>query len=163
NEWFENEVIRLEKTGKLPKNKKSKIIEKGFEKYSQDLGFEMFIQSTQVAIAPDSNYHYGNYVEIDQNPPDDPITIIDGINEMKSFKAPNDPNKYLILFSNEINEYSLNKKLLNSEYSMIRFIADRINEGGRFKNLRIRLFQIVESSKSNQNISSAAANAVTIL
>ncbi|ETO34640.1 hypothetical protein RFI_02453 [Reticulomyxa filosa] len=58
----------------------------------------------------------------------------------------------------------INHKLLNEEFEIIQFIADRINDNNSiFVNLKSRLFRIIESSKNNHNVSIAAANAATIL
>ncbi|ETO35615.1 ribosome assembly protein 4 (RSA4) [Reticulomyxa filosa] len=58
----------------------------------------------------------------------------------------------------------INYKLLNEELGIIQFIAERIHDNNPiFVNLKSRLFRIIESSKNNENVSIAAANAVTIL
>ncbi|ETO04528.1 NB-ARC domain-containing protein [Reticulomyxa filosa] len=58
----------------------------------------------------------------------------------------------------------INYKLLNEELGIIQFIAERIHDNNPiFSNLKSRLFRIIESSKNNNNINIAAANAITIL
>ncbi|ETO11635.1 hypothetical protein RFI_25743, partial [Reticulomyxa filosa] len=67
-------------------------------------------------------------------------------------------------FETHIQKLSINCKLLNEKLGIIQFIAERIHDlNPIFVNLKPRLFQIIESSKNNENISIAAANAITIL
>ncbi|ETO10827.1 NB-ARC domain-containing protein [Reticulomyxa filosa] len=61
-------------------------------------------------------------------------------------------------------QFLINRKLLNEEMGIIQFIADRIYDiNPIFANLKSKLFQLIQSSKNNSNISIAAANAATIL
>ncbi|ETO15642.1 hypothetical protein RFI_21722, partial [Reticulomyxa filosa] len=58
----------------------------------------------------------------------------------------------------------ISKKLLNEEMGIIQFIADRIYDNNlMFVNLKSRLFRLIELSKDNLKVSTAAANAATIL
>ncbi|ETO28813.1 hypothetical protein RFI_08314 [Reticulomyxa filosa] len=67
-------------------------------------------------------------------------------------------------FETHVRQLSINRKLLNEELGIIQFIAERIHDiSPVYINLKSRLFRIVESSKNNENISIAAANAITIL
>ncbi|ETO29132.1 NB-ARC domain-containing protein [Reticulomyxa filosa] len=67
-------------------------------------------------------------------------------------------------FETHIQKLSINYKLLNEELGIIQFIADRIHDiNPIFADLKSRLFRIIEASKSNEDVSIAAANAITIL
>ncbi|ETO34415.1 WD-40 repeat protein [Reticulomyxa filosa] len=67
-------------------------------------------------------------------------------------------------FEANVSKLFINRKLLNEELGLIQFIADRIYDTNPiFKNLKSRLFRIIESSKNNENVSIAAANTATIL
>ncbi|ETO09798.1 hypothetical protein RFI_27579 [Reticulomyxa filosa] len=67
-------------------------------------------------------------------------------------------------FETRVPKLFINCKLLNEELGIIQFIAERIHDiNPIFINLKSRLFRIIESSKTNEHISVAAANAVTIL
>ncbi|ETO33485.1 hypothetical protein RFI_03617, partial [Reticulomyxa filosa] len=67
-------------------------------------------------------------------------------------------------FETHVHQLSINRKLLNEELGIIQFIAERIHDNNPiFVNLKSRLFRIIESSKNNEDVSIAAANAITIL
>ncbi|ETO02349.1 hypothetical protein RFI_35087, partial [Reticulomyxa filosa] len=67
-------------------------------------------------------------------------------------------------FETHVQKLSINRKLLNEELGIIQFIAERIHDNNPiFVNLKSRLFRIIESSKNNDNVNIAAANAITIL
>ncbi|ETO05269.1 NB-ARC domain-containing protein [Reticulomyxa filosa] len=67
-------------------------------------------------------------------------------------------------FEAHVQKLCINYKLLNEELGIIQFIAERIYDiNPIFVNLKSRLFRIIESSKNNENVSIAAANAITIL
>ncbi|ETO34731.1 hypothetical protein RFI_02359 [Reticulomyxa filosa] len=67
-------------------------------------------------------------------------------------------------FESHVQKLSINCKLLNEELGIIQFIAERIHDlNPIFVNLKSRLFRIIESSKNNENVSIAAANAITVL
>ncbi|ETO10930.1 NB-ARC domain-containing protein [Reticulomyxa filosa] len=67
-------------------------------------------------------------------------------------------------FEVDIAKLSINFKLLNEELEIIQFIAERIHDTNSiYTNLKSRLFRIIEASKNNENVSIAAANAITIL
>ncbi|ETO15385.1 WD-40 repeat-containing protein [Reticulomyxa filosa] len=67
-------------------------------------------------------------------------------------------------FEKCVSKLFINYKLLNDEPEIIQFIAERIHDiNPIFSNLKSRLFRIIESSKNNENVSIAAANAITIL
>ena len=67
-------------------------------------------------------------------------------------------------FLQAIPSFALNKKLLNDEPPIIRFIADRLEAGGTYKNLTEAALSHPKSFQKNpSNIHVAAANAITIL
>ncbi|ETO32083.1 WD-40 repeat protein [Reticulomyxa filosa] len=67
-------------------------------------------------------------------------------------------------FEMHAQQFLINRKLLNEEMGIILFIANRIYDDNLlFVNLKSRLFRLIESSKTNSNVSIAAANAATIL
>ncbi|ETO07442.1 hypothetical protein RFI_29950, partial [Reticulomyxa filosa] len=67
-------------------------------------------------------------------------------------------------FELQVSQFSINHKLLNEETGIIKFIADKIHDNdAAFVNLKSRLFRIIESSKQNKHVQTAAANAATIL
>ncbi|ETO33521.1 hypothetical protein RFI_03583 [Reticulomyxa filosa] len=67
-------------------------------------------------------------------------------------------------FETNVQQLLINSKLLNEELGIIQFIAERIHDiNPIFVNLKSRLFRIIESSKNNENVSIASANAITIL
>jgi len=70
DQWFDKEVIRLQKTNKLPNNKTPKEMKKSFEQYSQDLAFEMFFQETQVVMEPSNEDEDEDGDEDDNNDAD---------------------------------------------------------------------------------------------
>ncbi|ETO35956.1 NB-ARC domain-containing protein, partial [Reticulomyxa filosa] len=75
-----------------------------------------------------------------------------------------DNNQFQQQFKSNVRQFSINRKLLNEELGIIQFIAERIHDNNPiFVNLKSRLFRIIESSKNNENVSIAAANAITIL
>ncbi|ETN97140.1 hypothetical protein RFI_40391, partial [Reticulomyxa filosa] len=67
-------------------------------------------------------------------------------------------------FGQHSRQLLINLKLLNEEMGIIQFLANRIyDDNSTFANLKSKLFQLIESSKTNPKISIAAANAITIL
>ncbi|ETO08664.1 WD-40 repeat-containing protein, partial [Reticulomyxa filosa] len=67
-------------------------------------------------------------------------------------------------FEMHVQHLFINYKLLNEELGIIQFIAERIHDiNPIYVNLKSRLFRIIEASKNNENVSMAAANAITIL
>ncbi|ETO15653.1 hypothetical protein RFI_21712 [Reticulomyxa filosa] len=67
-------------------------------------------------------------------------------------------------FETCVKQLSINHKLLNEELSIVHFIAERIHDNNPiFTNLQSRLFRIIEASKNSEDVSIAAANAITIL
>ncbi|ETO24550.1 WD-40 repeat protein [Reticulomyxa filosa] len=75
-----------------------------------------------------------------------------------------DNKRFQQQFETHVQKLSINCRLLNEELGIIQFIAERIHEiNPIFVNLKSRLFRIIEASKNNENVSIAAANAVTIL
>ncbi|ETO34877.1 WD-40 repeat-containing protein, partial [Reticulomyxa filosa] len=67
-------------------------------------------------------------------------------------------------FEEHVQKLLINCKLLNEELGIIHFIVERIDDlNPIFVNLKSRLFRIIESSKNNENVNIAAANAITIL
>ena len=229
-QWFENEFNRLQQTThtKLSKTK----IKQGFESYSKDLGFTMFIEKEQILkiteieeeaqkkeILEDSAYESldeedGKEEEPASDGEDSDETPTTKSQIWKEFFQGEEaqmnlqgsplrrvgPNQYMFIhksyqeyfaaekmvqeildfaikprknenlaktfqkkFAKKIPDFSLNKKLLNDEPLIIRFIADRLEAGGQYTNLKERLYRILKASKRIQNIHIAAANAITIL
>ncbi|ETO14568.1 NB-ARC domain-containing protein [Reticulomyxa filosa] len=67
-------------------------------------------------------------------------------------------------FETYVQQLFINRKLLNEEMGIIQFIAERIHDTNPiFVNLEPILFQIIGASKTNEHVSIAAANAITIL
>ncbi|ETO14106.1 WD-40 repeat-containing protein [Reticulomyxa filosa] len=72
--------------------------------------------------------------------------------------------EYQKQFEMHAHKLLINRKLLNEEPGIINFIGERIYDTQPiFANLKSRLFRIVEASKTKEDVSIAAANAVTIL
>ncbi|ETO34311.1 NB-ARC domain-containing protein, partial [Reticulomyxa filosa] len=73
-------------------------------------------------------------------------------------------NQFQQQFETNVPKFFINYKLLNEELGIIQFIAERIHDTNPiYTNLKSRLFRIIEASKNSENISIAAANAITIL
>ncbi|ETO07071.1 WD-40 repeat-containing protein [Reticulomyxa filosa] len=67
-------------------------------------------------------------------------------------------------FETHVQKFLVNYKLLNGESGIIKFIGERIHDTNPiYANFKSRLFRILEASKTNENVSVAAANAITIL
>ncbi|ETO24636.1 NB-ARC domain-containing protein [Reticulomyxa filosa] len=90
--------------------------------------------------------------------------IIKNIIEWKPIMSSIGNEEYQRQFGTCVQMSYLNQKLLNDEIAIIQFIAERVHEKqSSFSHLQSRLFRIIESSKANDHVCIAAANAATIL
>ncbi|ETO09924.1 NB-ARC domain-containing protein, partial [Reticulomyxa filosa] len=154
------------------------------ERYCLDLGFDMFFEEKQIITELNMDVDVNDFQNVDV---DKWQRYFNGDSIAKYVLRKVGDNKYQFLHKScqeyyaaqkilfniiswndnnqlYINQLYINQKLLNTELSIIQFIADRIyDQSQQFSHLIQKLFQIIQLSKNNPNISIAAANAATIL
>ncbi|ETO08206.1 hypothetical protein RFI_29183 [Reticulomyxa filosa] len=192
-QWFDHHIQNIStKLAELRIQTNIRKMKLSLQSYCQDLGFDMFLHGNQVATENNledeykteslrtkdiwEKYFNGDSVAkyVLRKVGENQYTFLHKscqeyfaahkiICDILSWKQPtfDDDHKQ---FETQIQQQSINCKLLNEENGIIQFIVERLREkDSAFDNLEYKLFQIIEASKNLNTINIAAANAVTVL
>ncbi|MEM7589856.1 MAG: NACHT domain-containing protein, partial [Myxococcota bacterium] len=153
------------------------------EEYAEDLAFAMFVEDTQIAIAPHrrnvnawkkffdkKNIHLmrcnpikgtgGDRCSFSHKSFQEYFTAQKMVNEIMRHEKSQDFNSH---FVQQGASYAINQKNLNDAPAIIHLVIERMKEKGRYSMLQERLFHIIHTSKVNADVATASANAMTIL